>query len=235
MKSIQLPVWAIAAVVVVSVVIGFVAARMTGGSPDTTTTEATPSDTVDKATDGTSTTTPHSKDSNPTGAPDLQARIADLKAELEMQKKDIRWLEREMYGTPIPWPDDVDEKYRPEVFKRDFAQIAEECGLPQDLVGFDCDEPMCHAIMKRPAGPHETGDTPWYFSCAAWTDLYGAGVTSASGTVECADGSSEGYLLLGPIWEDLAEDDKANYTKRRWTRWHEVKNEWVCEGEESAE
>ena len=90
-----------------------------------------------------------------------------------------------MYGTPIEWPDDIAEKYKPAVLTANIERIVEECKPRAQLAGFNCDEPVCFAIFRKPEEDWE-GINRWYQTCSAWTDLYGITLSMAGAAVSCA-------------------------------------------------
>ena len=70
--------------------------------------------------------------------------------------------------------------------------------------------------------------------CPEWNEPYGTFVSSASGSVECPDGGSQQFQLLGlPISTVIGDPadptEHDNRTKRFKARVDETKRNWNCD------
>ncbi len=175
----------------------------------------------------------------PSGAPAevpddgaLEERAADLQSEIDSLERLARAYEEELYGTPIPWPDEVPEPLSPDGFPAQVRTAVEACGGGVDLVAFDCSEPPCFALLR----PRDEG---WrealIHDCPQWHEIYGKTTSGASFAVECADGSEERVEMVGiPLKEVLGTDaqvEPGNSMKRLRARLTEQELRWSCAGE----
>lgn len=159
-------------------------------------------------------------------------KIRALEAQNALLQRMLEDLETELRGTPIPWTDDIPEALRPEAFERNVRAAIEACAPELEIVGFECSEPPCLAMLRSP--PEYAWWDPLVNDCPAWRDHYTNAVASASGTATCPDGSTEPYQLLG--WSrklvepegglDPAEKENAN--KRFTARIDEIAHSWPC-------
>ena len=100
-----------------------------------------------------------------------------------------------------------------------------------EILGFDCTEPPCLAMLRPPRGN-------WWDDlvnlCPQWVDHYGSSVSSSSQSVTCGDGSKEHVQLLGwsrGLIDDthpMTDEETENATKRFRARIAEAKAAWRC-------
>lgn len=162
----------------------------------------------------------------------LEERAADLQREIDGLERLARAYEEELYGTPIPWPDEVPDPLSPEGFRAQVRAAVEACGEGVDLVAFDCSEPPCFALLR----PRDEG---WrealIHGCPQWHETYGKTTSGASFAVECADGSEEQVEMVGvPLKEVLGTDAQVepdHSMKRLRARMTEQELRWSCAGE----
>lgn len=163
-------------------------------------------------------------------ADQLQVLIAGLEGELEALEARRAELEQALFGDPIPWPDEVEERYRPEAFEAHVRQAVEACAPPVEITGFDCSEPPCFVLL-RATGPG------WYAGlvddCPAWSEVYGTETSSFSTGVRCPAGAAERMAMIGPAPAALLGEDAAleeRWVLRRDQRIQEAKLGWTCAG-----
>lgn len=164
-----------------------------------------------------------------------EARLADAVAEIQTLNDAIEELETEIYGTPIAWSDATPEVFRPAKFEEIMRRALEECDVDLSLVRFECGEPPCYLIARRPELTHSSEDDWWrrLQGCAVWKEAYPSGsVSMSTDAIDCPDGTEEGFLLLSPTPEWLLEDEASqdNYFKRFQARSATAKERWVCGG-----
>ncbi len=161
---------------------------------------------------------------------ELQQHVAFLEGELSLQQLRKQTLEYELYGEPIPWPEQVPEDFQPEAFQANVRGAVEECAPDVEVVGFDCSEPPCLVHLRG-------GDEGWWNrlinECPGWVDRYGSTVSSSSGSLDCPGGTTERYRIVGPYreqpWSE-GPDAEANQGKRFGQRVEQAKFEWECTG-----
>ncbi len=166
------------------------------------------------------------------GDVELEERAADLQREIDGLERLAQAYEDELYGTAIPWPEDVAEPMSPEGYRAGVVDAIESCGAPVDLVSFDCSEPPCFALLR-------SRGVDWrqalINNCPAWNETYGTTTSGASFRVECDDGSTEEVEMLGvPLKQVLgadAEIEAGNPMKRLQARMTEQQLRWTCAGE----
>ncbi len=155
--------------------------------------------------------------------PEPEEQVTRCEREVALRDRVIESLERDLYGEPIRWPEELPERFAPEFFEREVPRILEECGARESLVDIDCEEPPC-IVMLRPGEEMSS-----LSQCAAWNDTYGATVSMAMGKVECMDGSEERYVSMSPYWEGLGEQEQENYATRMGARWKQIEIDWPCQ------
>ena len=175
-------------------------------------------------------------------APDLASATSDdcaeldkahqmLKLQLRLTENQLQAISREYLGDPVQWPDEVAPLTAPDEFQDQLAKAIEACDVNVDVVGMDCNEPPCLAMLRG-------GEDGWYGDlvndCPEWFEPFGTSVTSANGLVECPDGSTQSYKLLGVpssvvLGEPTDNTDKENRTKRFHARIDEAKRAWRCD------
>jgi hypothetical protein len=162
--------------------------------------------------------------------PVIPDRIAALEAENALLKTMLEQLETEYRGTPIPWPADLPEALTPAGFERNVRAALEQCAPDVELLGFECQEPPCFALL-RPSKKDWWGRL--VNQCPAWVDHYTNSVASASGSVQCEDGREEVYHMLGwssqLLERELSEEERENQSKRFDARIDELRSNWKCQ------
>lgn len=169
----------------------------------------------------------------PTG--DLAADNARLTQENALLQTMLSDLELEYRGTPVAWTDDIPAVYRQPAFERTVRDAVAACAPDLDVVGFECSEPPCFALLRP------SRDDWWdrlVNNCPAWRDAYTNSVSSASGTATCPDGTTERYQVLGWSYGLVAPpggftaEDEENRGKRFTARIDEIERNWACAGRE---
>lgn len=173
----------------------------------------------------------------PSEVPDdgaLEERAADLQSEIDGLDR-LAWAyEKELYGTAIPWPDEVAGALSPDGFRARVREAVDTCEADVDLAAFDCSEPPCYALLR----PHAEG---WrqtlIHDCPTWHETYGTTTSGGSFRVTCADGSEEQVEMVGvPLKQVLGagvEVESGTPMKRLQARVTEQELRWTCVGEES--
>ena len=161
----------------------------------------------------------------------------DLAAENAILRKRLADREAELRGTPIPWPTDLPEALTPAGFEARVREAVATCAPEVEVLGVECSEPPCLALLRAPRGrsPYGEGRT-WYDDlvndCPAWTEAYTSSVGWASGPVECDDGTTDRYNVLG--WSSALAPDlfppeaQENLGKRFSSRVDEIRRAWFC-------
>jgi hypothetical protein len=162
----------------------------------------------------------------------LEDRAADLQREIDGLEQLARAYEEELYGAPCPWPDDLPAAVTPDGFRAQVRAAVDACGGEVDLVGFDCSEPPCLALLR----PQEaTWRDTLIHDCPQWHETYGKTTSGASFTVECEDGSEERVEMVGVPASDVLGDDAVgepgNLMKRLKARASDQELRWSCDGE----
>lgn len=99
--------------------------------------------------------------------------------------------QREAVGTPVPFPDDLPDAYRPETFEANVRRGLQECpGTGLELAFVDCSEYPCFAWFG--------GDDVWALRrCPWWAERYtNPAIDQASGSLITATGERR-YTGLG--------------------------------------
>ena len=178
------------------------------------------------STAGTHSATPEAPEAEP--APADQPSREALEAEVAMLQGLLAGYEEQVNGLPIPWPDDAPDKFREAGFGSSLRQAIADCAPPVDLVGLECDETPCIAMLRTSQGWHDA----LVNRCDGWKDEYGTTVSQYTGEVDCGDGVTERVALLSPFdheWhEGLGKEDKANMGRRLRFRWEQITTDWEC-------
>ena len=161
---------------------------------------------------------------------DLERENQRLNTELAAAGHIMDTLELEAYGVAPAWPDDVPDVLGPAGFGDQVRKAVDECQPGVDLIGVDCSEPPCLAVLR------EVGDGWWnqlVNTCPSWTEPYGSGTTMQSGKVDCGDGTTEGYVMLGSsrsseFIDNPSPDDPRNGMKRMNARAETWRGSWDC-------
>jgi hypothetical protein len=161
--------------------------------------------------------------------PEPRVEVERCEREVDLRDRLIESLERELYGDPIPWPEEVPEHYDPGSFEQDVPRILEECGANAFLVDIDCEEPPCMVMLRRESATAGAQDLSWFASCEAWKERFGTTASVSMGKIGCSDGTEEGYISLSPYWESLGEQEQENYSTRMGARWKQAEIDWPCE------
>ncbi len=154
--------------------------------------------------------------------PEPEEGLTRCEREVALRDRVIESLERDLYGEPIDWPEEVPERFDPAFFEREVPRILEDCGASESLVEIDCEEPPC-IVMLRPGE-----EMSLLSQCAAWNDTYGSTISMATGKVDCPSGTEERYVSMSPYWEGLGEQEQENYATRMGARWKQIEIDWPC-------
>jgi hypothetical protein len=160
------------------------------------------------------------------------ATVDELRRQLAVQTALNAAWETELYGSPIPWPADLPEKYTAAGYEAHVRAIVADCNPATTLTGFECGEPPCYALLRPPATGSDFESA--LSACSGWRELYGGSVTLATETVDCGDGRTEGIQILAPRWDGFDDPDDpgdgfaTNASKRFQARVAEIKASWVC-------
>ncbi len=216
----------IGAALVVGLIMGGVIGRFTAPSPS-----ATPSPRRPLSPSMASNPTQASAPSRPLATGDC----ADIEAELVEERAYRESLEFELYGTPIPWPDDTPHQDTEEGFSEIIEAVVEDCEPGWLVHGYDCTEPPCMAVIFP-----EEGTNLSVGKCPAWVEPFGNAASNASMSIKCADGEEKRLLLLSPppvqvqsrdtknLDVDYNSPDWQNRMKRLKARWERLKQDTPC-------
>lgn len=147
--------------------------------------------------------------------------VAAMRAHLEQLQQDTetylalaRGYEQELFGDPLLWTDDIDTRFEPQIFEPYVRNVLANCEIEMELVGFDCSEPPCYALMIGEDVSRSIAD------CPRWQDLYGGTVSESNLTVTCSDGSTMQGVMVAPyipsLWDD--QDGAQGFESNRWKR-----------------
>jgi len=163
----------------------------------------------------------------------LQTRSTELQGEIDTIEELARNYEEQLFGPPLAWPKRVPHELSSLGF-RDQVEIAlGECDPDVDLLGIDCSEPPCLALLRIRS---EDWRAKLVTECAPWSKPFGTQTSGISFSVTCADGSAERAEMIGaPLQKILGEtaDEHAEAMSRRLqARKLEPQLHWICAGEE---
>jgi len=163
----------------------------------------------------------------------LLTRLAELQGEIDTIEEQARTYEEQLFGPALAWPKQVPHELSSSGF-RDQVEIAlGECDPDVDLLGIDCSEPPCLALLRIRS---EDWRAKMVTECAPWSEPFGTQTSGISFSVTCADGSGERAEMIGaPLRKVLGEtaDEQAEAMSRRLqARMLEPQLHWVCAGEE---
>lgn len=154
---------------------------------------------------------------------DARRRIENLQARLALAQVVERGYRGELYGTPVPWPDEVPEHLSARGFQAILAQSLDACQVPAELIDFACDEAPCLAML-RPA------KIDWIWSlirdCPTWGERFRRVPLQHDFWVTCGD-RSERVVVLAPFWKDFPGDRQA-MLKRLAARVEQIRSGWQC-------
>lgn len=158
----------------------------------------------------------------------LAGQIRDLNRKAFKQSEQMAELFTEAYGVPVPWPDQMQEKYSPKGFESILQEVIESCALPYELVRMDCSEPPCLAAI-RITGVGDNSLT----GCPAWQKHFGNTFSGASGVViDCGDDTEEEVMFPQAPWteryNEMSASEKKNASKRFHYRLKQLKDGWEC-------
>ena len=161
-------------------------------------------------------------------ADQLRERVAQLEDQVALHRRLEEAYEQELYGEPIPWTSDLPDDFQPELFKMKVAEAMTDCQA--DLVGFECDEPPCLALLR--------GHDPGYNGslnarCPGWVTHFGETSSGYHTSIDCGDGRTERVHMVSPFPYGtlFAEDDdeaRSNHRKRRQQRYAQIELGWEC-------
>ena len=163
----------------------------------------------------------------------LLTRADELEGEIDTIEELARTYEEQLFGPALAWPKQVPHALSSSGF-RDQVEIAlGECDPDVDLIGIDCSEPPCLALLRIRS---EDWRAQLVTQCARWSEPFGTQTSGISFAVTCADGSGEQAEMIGaPLQKVLGEnaDEQAEAMSRRLqARKLEPQLRWVCAGEE---
>lgn len=114
-------------------------------------------------------------------------------------------------------------------FERRVREVFETCKVPATIVGVDCSEPPCLALV-HPGAADYTGREVQGFN--AWREFFGASITTVSDRVSCGDNEVAFAALGAPrtfeYVDEADEGDVWNGVKRLNLRTESWKANW-CE------
>ncbi|MBN2494967.1 MAG: hypothetical protein JXR96_10285 [Deltaproteobacteria bacterium] len=152
-----------------------------------------------------------------------EQRVQRLELELAMTRAVARGYEGQLHGTPQAWPEKTELAFRPEGFQENLGRAMDACEVPAELLGFDCEEPPCIAML-RPAAR----DWIWHLiqDCPDWTTPYRRVPLQATFADPCRPG--ETIVLLSPFWPAYP-GDREQMIKRLQARQQAIREAWTCE------
>ena len=161
--------------------------------------------------------------------PEARERIRQLEAEVDQLQARLDASGVRPPAQPVAWPDGRPEKFTEAGLRGLLEQGLQDCDVPAELVGFECGEPPCVALLR-------TSDDGWHDAlvnnCATWTEAYGTTVSMDTGRADCGGGDEEAYALLSPYdheWrEELDKEESGNLGDRLQERWAAIKADWEC-------
>ena len=107
-----------------------------------------------------------------------------------------------------------------------------ECDPDVDLVGFDCSEPPCLALLRIRS---EDWRGKLITDCAPWSESFGTQTSGVSFPVTCTNGSVERAEMIGaPLHKVLGESTQPQaeaMSRRLQARRLKQQMHWVCAGE----
>ncbi len=151
-------------------------------------------------------------------------RIEELESRLALAGVLERGYQGQLFGTPQPWPADTPAHLAPQGFQDLLARSMDACEVPAELVGFDCEEAPCIAML-RPAG------RGWIWSlirdCPEWAERFRRVPLRTDFWADCGPGETEHVVLLSPFWADFP-GDRENLDKRLGARFSQIRERWRC-------
>ena len=128
----------------------------------------------------------------------------------------------------IAWTDKTPPEYKRDVFQPLLEKTLADAGLSVRLVGFDCKEPPCIAMMHN---YEKTGKSTGLAGSTLWKSESRSIVLSGySDLVDCGDGRKERVELLSPHKVLPARtDEEKNRSRRLRARWDEIMKNWKGE------
>ena len=158
----------------------------------------------------------------------MQQRVTSLEDQLARHQQHTNALAHDLYGDPLPWPEDLAVEYQSTVFENNVRSALEACATDVEIAAFECDEPPCLAVFRG-------GEEDWWEklvrSCPRWVDVYGDTVRITDGMVDCPGGKTERYTILAPIAPQVTGDgpEAEESWELRWEhRTGEIKAAWDC-------
>jgi hypothetical protein len=160
----------------------------------------------------------------------LRQEIVDLERQLAVANEIARAATLEIEGVPIRWGREVPDEFTAAGFERRLREAIAECGVDIEVVGLDCDEPPCLAVL-RPR--EERWHAKLVNECPAWREVYSNRTINMSASVDCGDGRNDSFLMLGSAlaWSHVEDPDGAeegNHGKRMDLRAGSWKGSWEC-------
>ena len=147
-----------------------------------------------------------------------------LRARLTLAQVVEQGYRGELYGTPVPWPDEVPEHLTPAGFQALLAESLDACQVPAELLDFACEEAPCLAMLKPT-------QADWIWSlirdCPTWGERFRRVPLQHDFWVTCGD-ESRRVVLLAPFWKDFPGDRQA-MLKRLAARVEQIRSGWQCD------
>jgi hypothetical protein len=162
-------------------------------------------------------------------APAAEERVRELEAEVSELQRRLESAGVRPPAAPVAWPEGRPDKFTEAGLRASMQTALESCDVPAELVGLECAEPPCIAMLRTTSdGWHDA----LVNSCPAWNDTYGTTVSMDDGKVDCGGGESESVALLSPYdheWrEELDKDASGNVGQRLQERWTAIRGDWDC-------
>lgn len=153
-------------------------------------------------------------------APERRAEL-----ELEPARETIRELERELYGEPLPWPDDLPPEHHPDFVRATMERAVRDCDVPARLLIVDCQEAPCYGVLEAEGEPGVFGEGGWYAAlvdCPTWRDAWDGDVRLVTDEVRCPDGTTRSFAMISP-WVALDDapdgsDEQRTARENAWRR-----------------
>jgi hypothetical protein len=155
----------------------------------------------------------------------LAQKISELEKKVSLQDEFLKELKVELQGTLISWPDQVPEFFQAAAFQEIVDRTLDECEISANLVGFDCEEPPCLAVLRLVSKDHERNRLS---ECPIWQQHYGPRITQKHIRIECGDGRTEDVAFVHNFWDSIYAIHGGNLHKRIEQRRKQIESSWQC-------
>lgn len=126
-------------------------------------------------------------------------------------------------GGLAPWSGVTSPHERPSQFYADLQDARVACGLRTHVVGVECSEPPCIALLRQ-----VEGDVPAAIAaCASWAEVLPQPRIDVS-KVACTSGREEVVLLVSPAAGERAPEVAAAEDARLEARRAAIREGWRC-------